>query len=250
MRTSFEHSPLFSSECDRYFIVLAALLLLLCVVGTGSWPMLFAGYENSNEAYGQGAQVTLTPQIAGTVTQVSVNEGDYVEKGQRLATVYPSHTEFALRQAESTVASTVSEVQGLYSTADRYCTQVAVKAMALRAAQQDYTCKQKVFVAGDMTAEDLSHYRDAVANAQSGLNAAQEALQTYLAKIDDRVLSSHPEIKSAEATLHELLLAHSKTTLVAPVSGYVAKHVVQLGTQVEPGTPILTIVPRDKTWVG
>lgn len=250
MRTSFLHSRLLSKKCDRYFIVLAVLLLLLCVAGGGSWSMLYARNENSNEAYGQGNQVTLTPQIAGTVTQVSVKEGDYVEKGQRLATVYPSNTELALQQAESTLESTVSQVQGLYSTADHYCAQVAIKAMALRAAQQNYTCEQKVFVTGAITAKDLSHYRDAVASAQSGLHAAQEALQTYLAMIDDTVISSHPEIKRAEATLHELLLAHSHTTIIAPVSGYVAKHVAQPGMQVVPSTPILTIVPLDKTWVG
>ena len=47
----------------------------------------------------------------------------------------------------------------------------------------------------------------------------------------------------------EAYLAASRATLVAPVTGYVAKRSVQLGQQVAPGAPLLAIVPLAEVWV-
>ncbi|TGN37576.1 EmrA/EmrK family multidrug efflux transporter periplasmic adaptor subunit, partial [Klebsiella oxytoca] len=96
-------------------------------------------------------------------------------------------------------------------------------------AQSDYARRQKIFATGAVTAEDLAHYRDNVTSAKSDLIAAQQALNTNLAMVDDTVIDSHPEIKSAIATLRQRFLDNARSTIVAPVSGYVAKRAVQLG---------------------
>jgi multidrug resistance efflux pump len=93
-----------------------------------AWYLLYARYyETTDDAYVNGNQVTLTPQIGGTVTQVTVDEGDFVQKGQPLVLLDPSDTEIALQQAEASLANTVRQVRGLYSTADNYRAQVAAK---------------------------------------------------------------------------------------------------------------------------
>lgn len=140
-------------------------------------------------------------------------------------------------------------MRGLYSTADNYRAQVAAKQVALQTAQSDYARRQKIFATGAIAAEDLSHYRDAVTSAQSDLLAAQQALRTNLAMVDDTVIDSHPEIKSAVATLRQRFLDNARSTIVAPVSGFVAKRAVQLGMRVDSGTTLLAIVPLDQVWV-
>jgi membrane fusion protein, multidrug efflux system len=40
-----------------------------------------------------------------------------------------------------------------------------------------------------------------------------------------------------------------RARVVAPVSGYVARRSVQLGQRVQPGTPLMTVVPLDEVWV-
>src|SRR3546814_2532512 len=39
------------------------------------------------------------------------------------------------------------------------------------------------------------------------------------------------------------------SSIVAPVSGYVAQRQVQLGQRVQPGTTLMTIVPLEQMWV-
>lgn len=249
MQTSTEQVERMPSKRKRNF---AIFLIILLLIGAGcvAWYMLYARYyETTDDAYVNGNQVTLTPQIGGTVTQVSVDEGDYVEKGQPLVQLDPSDTEIALQQAEANLANTVRQVRGLYSTADNYRAQVAAKQVALQTAQSDYARRQKIFATGAIAAEDLSHYRDAVTSAQSDLAAAQQALRTNLAMVDDTVIDSHPEIKSAVATLRQRFLDNARSTIVAPVSGFVAKRAVQLGMRVDSGTTLLAIVPLDQVWV-
>lgn len=238
-----------SSKRKRNFIIFI-LILLLAAAGCLAWYLLYARYyESTDDAYVNGNQVMLTPQINGTVTQVTADEGDYVEKGQPLVLLDPSDTKIALQQAEASLANTVRQVRGLYSTADNYRAQVAAKQVALQTAQNDYARRQKIFSTGAIAAEDLSHYRDAVTSAQSDLAAAQQALRTNLAMVDDTVIDTHPEIKTAVATLRQRYLDNARTTIVAPVSGYVAKRAVQLGMRVTSGTTLLAIVPLNEVWV-
>lgn len=237
------------SQRKRNFAILF-LLLLVIAAGCLAWYLLYARYyETTDDAYVNGNQVTLTPQIAGTVTQVTVDEGDYVQKGQALVLLDPSDTEIALQQAEANLANTVRQVRGLYSTADNYRAQVAARKVALQTAQSDYARRAKIYATGAIAAEDLSHYRDAVTTAQSDLAAAEQALKTNQAMVDDTVIDSHPEIKTAVATLRQRYLDNARSTIVAPVSGYVAKRAVQLGMRVTSGTTLLAIVPLDQVWV-
>ncbi|OAT21961.1 efflux RND transporter periplasmic adaptor subunit [Buttiauxella noackiae] len=249
METTPEEHVQRSSKRKRNFIILI-LIIVLAAAGCLAWYLLYARYyESTDDAYVNGNQVALTPQIGGTVTQVTADEGDFVEKGQPLVLLDPSDTKIALQQAEANLANTVRQVRGLYSTADNYRAQVAAKQVALQTAQNDYARRQKIFSTGAIAAEDLSHYRDAVSSAQSDLAAAQQALRTNLAMVDDTVIDSHPEIKTAVATLRQRYLDNARTTIVAPVSGYVAKRAVQLGMRVTSGTTLLAIVPLNEVWV-
>jgi membrane fusion protein (multidrug efflux system) len=231
-------------------LLILLLVIVLAAAGCTAWYLLYARYyESTDDAYVNGNQVTLTPQIAGTVTEVTVDEGDYVQKGQPIVLLDPSDTEIALQQAEADLASTVRQVRGLYSTADNYRAQVDAKRVALQTAQNDYARRLKIFNTGAIAAEDLSHYRDAVTSAQSDLSAAEQSLKTNQAMVDDTAINSHPEIKTAVATLRQRYLDNSRSTILAPVSGYVAKRAVQLGMRVTSGTTLLSIVPLQEVWV-
>jgi membrane fusion protein (multidrug efflux system) len=51
------------------------------------------------------------------------------------------------------------------------------------------------------------------------------------------------------AKVREEYLDFARTTLPAPVAGYVAKRTVQVGQRVAPGAPLMSIVPLDQVWV-
>lgn len=249
MTDNATQSPVRPGRRKRNLLILL-LVLLLIAAGTLAWYLLYGRYyESTDDAYVNGNLVALTPQITGTVTQVAVDDGDFVRQGQPLVLLDPNDTQIALQQAEADLASTVRQVRGLYSTADNYRAQVAAKRVALKTAESDFARRSKIFASGAISAEDLAHYRDAVTSAQSDLAAAEQALKTNQAMVDDTVIDSHPEIKTAVAALRQRYLDNARTTILAPVSGYVAKRTVQLGMRVTSGTTLLSIVPLNQVWV-
>lgn len=62
-------------------------------------------------------------------------------------------------------------------------------------------------------------------------------------------LYNHPRVLQAETTFKEAYLNWVRTTVYAPVSGYVAKRSAQVGQQIVTNTPLLAVIPLNQIWV-
>lgn len=228
------------------------LLVALLVIGGGwfAYYELYAKFfEETDDAYVNGNLVTVSPQIAGTVTKVIPDEGDYVKKGQVLVELDSNDTQIALQDAEAKLASKVREVRSMYAAADNFKAKVESSKVAYRQALSDYNRRKNLVERGAISKEDLIHYQDNVESAKSQLEAAEQSLEMTVALVDNTVLSTHPGVKSAVAGLRKSYLDNMRTKIVAPVSGYVAKRGVQLGAQIQPGSQLMAIVPLHEVWV-
>ncbi|MNE00475.1 Multidrug export protein EmrA [compost metagenome] len=231
---------------------LLALLVLVVVLGAAvwAWHELYGRWnESTDDAYVNGNVVEITPLISGTVVSIGADEGDLVHEGQVLLEFDPSDAQVGLQSAEANLARAVRQVRGLYSNVDGMKAQVQVRKAELQTAQDNFNRRQKLAAAGAISQEEMSHSRDSLASAQSALNNAQQQLNTGTALIDDTVVSSHPDVKAAAAQLRQAYLANARTTLIAPVTGYVAKRTVQLGQRLEPGTATMAVIPLDQLWI-
>ena len=81
------------------------------------------------------------------------------------------------------------------------------------------------------------------------LTNLEQQLKTSNALVDDTVISSHPDVQAAAAQLRQAYLANARSTLIAPVTGYVAKRTVQLGQRVQPGTALMAVIPLNQLWI-
>ncbi len=69
------------------------------------------------------------------------------------------------------------------------------------------------------------------------------------ARIDGTTVENHPNVMHAAARVKGCLSRRTAHDIQAPVTGYIAKRSVQVGQRVEPGTPMMAIVPIDELWV-
>ena len=228
------------------------LFILVAVIG-GAWFAYYEVYgkysEETDDAYVNGDLVVISPQVSGTVSKVVPDQGDYVQKGQILVSLDSNDTQIALQEAEAKLAISVREVRSLYATADNAKAKVEASKVEYNQAVNDYKRRQNLAQSGAISKEDLTHYRDTVETTKSQYLAAQQALKMTIALVDNTAIETHPTIKSAVANLRQSYLNHIRTQIVAPVSGYVAKRVVQLGSQVQPGSQLMVIVPLHEVWV-
>lgn len=231
---------------------LLGLLVLVLLVGAGTWAwysLVGRWYESTDDAYVNGNVVEITPLVTGTVISIGADDGDLVHAGQVLLQFDPSDSEVAQQAAEAKLARTVRQVRGLYSNVDSLKAQLQTRQAELQKAQQDFNRRKVLAASGAIAAEELSHARDDLTVAQAAVNSARQQLNTSSALVDDTVVSSHPEVMAAAADLRQAYLDHARTTLVAPVTGYVAKRTVQLGQRLQPGTATMAVIPLDEVWI-
>jgi len=155
----------------------------------------------------------------------------------------------ALDQAEAQLAKTVREVRNLFATTAQLQAAVQLRQTDLSQAQADLARRVQLGKSGAVSGEELQHARDAVKGAESALLAAQQQLAANRARVDRTTLEDHPDVRNAAAAVRNAYLNYARTTLPAPVSGFVARRNVQLGQRVSPGAALMAVVPLDQVWV-
>jgi membrane fusion protein (multidrug efflux system) len=247
----------------RALLAIATVVVIAGIVYAIYWYLYLSHYQDTDDAYVQGNVVQVTPQIAGTVVQVNVQDTDAVHAGDPLVALDPADAQATLDEAEATLAQTVREVRQVYGNdasaqADiRFRQADAARAGAeLARVEQDLSRRRDLVRKQVISREDLAHAQATVDAARSAENAALAAVQGSRSQLDaSRAIiqgvdvSEHPKVKAAAARVREALISLERTKLSAPVGGLVAKRSVQLGQRVAAGTPMLAIIPLDQVWV-
>jgi len=234
----------------KVLLIGLALIVILGALGVWAWHELYGRWnESTDDAYVNGNVVEITPLVTGTVTSIGADDGDLVRAGQVLLQFDPSDAEVGLQSAEANLGKTVRQVRGLYSNVDGMKAQLAAQRAEVKKAQDNYNRRKNLAAGGAISQEELSHAHDDLISAQSALNNVQQQLASSVALVDDTEVSSHPDVKAAAAQLRQAYLANARSTLIAPVTGYVAKRTVQLGQRVQPGTALMAVIPLNELWI-
>ena len=234
----------------KFMLLVLAVVVLLAGAGVWAYHEFIGRFnESTDDAYVNGNVVEITPLVTGTVVSIGADDGDLVHEGQVLINFDPNDAEVGLQSAQAKLARTVRQVRGLYSNVDGMKAQVNAQQAEVQKAQDNYNRRKNLAAGGAISQEELSHARDDLTSAQNALANARQQLKTTSALVDDTVVSSHPDVMSAAADLRQAYLTNARSTLIAPVTGYVAKRTVQLGQRVQPGTALMAVIPLDQLWI-
>ncbi|WP_460122772.1 HlyD family secretion protein [Pseudomonas sp. S2_C03] len=234
----------------KVMLLVLAVVVILAGVGVWGYHEFYGRWtESTDDAYVNGNVVEITPLVTGTVVSIGADDGDLVHEGQVLVNFDPNDAQVGLQSAQAKLARTVRQVRGLYSNVDGMKAQVNAQQAEVQKAQDNYTRRKNLAAGGAISQEELSHARDDLTSAQNALANAKQQLKTTSALVDDTVVSSHPDVMEAAAQLRQAYLTNARSTLIAPVTGYVAKRSVQLGQRVQPGTALMAVIPLDQLWI-
>lgn len=173
-------------------------------------------------------EVKISPDISGEITELTVEEGDSVRKGQVLARIYADI--YALQRDEA--ASRVSQ-----SSASVENSRAALE--ALRAnynqAKLTYDRNKKLFEDKVISRAELEQFETTYKSAQANLNAAEQGLRGLQASV-----------KGTQVSLSRANKDLSRTTLVAPMDGVISSLKVKKGERVagnsfNVGTEMMTV---------
>ncbi len=162
-------------------------------------------------------QVNISADVMGRVTELNVEEGDEVERGDVLLRLDPSQTQAAVSRARATLAQSRAQV-----------------------AQQRANMLQ-----AERELQRLRGLRDRDASLVStqALEEAETRLEVQVALLE----SAEYGVEQAQAGLDEVEDQLSRTTIISPISGRVPRLNIEegetavVGTMNNPGSLLLTI---------
>ncbi len=160
----------------------------------------------------EGGLLDLSPAVAGVVQQLSVKEGQSVQRGQLL-----------LRLADDTGQADLAVAES-----EAQLAKARQKARAARLPQLKQTLSRWQAAA-----------REGAADAQNVDEAAQ-ALRDAQAEID----VAAAEAQVAQRKLEQLRAQHKRQELRAPEAGTVVRLATHAGSQAVPGTPAVVVLPQ------
>ncbi|HEX4999647.1 MAG TPA: HlyD family secretion protein [Terriglobia bacterium] len=94
----------------------------------------------------------------------------------------------------------------------------------------------------------VNEAKSAIPVAESGVQAATAGKQDVAAS-QARIALAAADIERARAAVDQAKLDLDRTVIHAPVAGIVSKRGVELGSVVQPGQPLMAIVPLEDVWV-
>ncbi len=230
-------------------LALGAVVLLSGLGYVGYWLLDGRYFESTDDAYVDGDVVQVTSEVPGTVLSLNVDDTQLVKSGQTLLTLDPADAKIAVANAEADLARAVRQVRGLFAQGRELHAQIEQREQAARTADDDLKRRGGLIADGAISAEELSHARDAVTTTRANVSAARQQLSQTIAQIDGTTIADHPQVLAAAAAVRNAALALHRTELASPVSGVIAKRGVQVGQRVAAGTPLLAVVPLDNVWV-
>ena len=234
----------------RLWLIGAGLALAVIALLVLVWWLVYARYyESTDDAYVSGDLVNVMSQVSGTVISIGADETDRVQAGQELVRLDVTDYRIALDDAEQQLARTVRQTHTVFANRDQLLAVVGQRRSDYAKAQADYNRRKNLVASGAVSGEELNHAQDTLTAARDALTAAQKNLAASAALVGRTGVADNPDVQAAATQVERAWLNVSRTSVRAPVSGYVARRSVQLGERIAPGAPLISIVPLERVWV-
>jgi membrane fusion protein, multidrug efflux system len=237
----------------RVLLVVVIIAIAIAVIPSFHYYQYIESHVTTDDAYVDGTVALVAPRVAGTVTNVYVEDNWTVKEGQLLLTLDPRDFEVKIEQAQAQLDRTKQSVDELYAGVQAARSGVSLVQSQLKQAKIDFDRAKSLKEQGVVSAEQYDQantgLRIAVADealAEHQLTQAQAALG---AQTDDQSRYDRPVVKQAEAALEAAQLDLNYTKLTAPFAGVVTHKTAHVGNRVQVGEPLLAVVPLGKLYV-
>ncbi len=244
-------------------IILAVVVVIMLIVGFWFW-FSTRNIETTDDAFTEGDAVTIAPKASGYVVKLLVKDNQRVKKGDLLVEIDPSDNRAQREQANAQLGLAVaqlhqaqaqlalSKVQYPAQRDQALADQAKAEANLLNA-QADYRRQRGV----DPRATSQRN----IDSASAQLRSAQAQLQSAKAQVEvasqvalqirqqeTNVEARQQQVEQAKAQLSTADLNLSYTQVRAPYDGFITKRNVQLGTLVQAGSSLFSLVSPE-IWI-
>lgn len=239
--------------------LLAAGAAVLTVAALAAWQLDRARWEATDNAYVKADTVIISPQIAGMVARVLVDDNQSVAAGQVLVEIDPGEVRARLAQAEANLAASEAAIRNADARAAQARSMIAASQASVASAQAqarlagaELTRYAELAQRGWVAQQRVQSVRAQNDQAAAGVRQAQAAAiaqqrdaTAFVAERTGAVASA----AQARALLAQARLDLEHATIRAPVAGVIGARGVRAGQYVRPGANLMSVVPLGETYV-
>ncbi len=234
-------------------IGIGLLVLLMIGAGVGYWIYIHI-VVSTDDAYVAGYVGVISARVPGRVATVLVDNNQHVTPDQVLVTLEPQDYETAVAKEAGNLGRLRQELAQAYVRVSTAKTRVPQAEANFRMASLDKTRYTSLFERRTIPRQTLDQVETRYRINQAEVTKAQRELHESLAAIGgstDIPLEEQPAIKEAKAKLEQARLNLSYTKITAQIKGYITKRQVEVGNWVQPGQPLMMLVPLDTSqlWI-
>jgi membrane fusion protein (multidrug efflux system) len=234
------------------FVVLSALYGIGRAIGIGN-------NQTTDDAYIAADYTVVAPKVAGFIAEVRVQENQKVHVGDLLVRIDDHDYRAALSAANAGIAVAQAGLSDVEASLARQQTLIAQAAATVAIGRTDVTFARYDFERytrlaklGAGTVQNAQQARAKIDTAQAHLAFDEASLaaareQVYVLQAQHKKAAG--ELARAEALREQARLNLSYTQIVAPIDGIAGQRAVRLGGYVNPGMPLLAVVPIRQAYV-
>jgi membrane fusion protein, multidrug efflux system len=242
------------------WMLLAVGLVVVVVAAAGLyWFLVARFYQSTDDAYVGGDVTVMSPKVNGFVTDVLVQDNQFVKAGQVLIRLDARDYDARLAQASAQLQSahaavteiqakqalqlaTINEQTAEVRSAGAELTRTSADQSRYQALVKDEAVSNQVVERADA---DLNKARAAVDQS----NAGELAAKRQLGVLDAQIADAQAGVAKAEAEQQFAALNVEYTTIRAPIDGYVGNRTARVGMLANTGVSLLTVIPAHGLWV-
>jgi HlyD family secretion protein len=261
----------------KFFMFLGIVLVIALGVYLATTPR---GGDIPLTGIVDGTEVIISPQIAGRMVKLTVDEGSEIKKGQLIAELDRAQLAAQVASDDASINSVeakINEEQHTLDWTDGQTTAAINQAHAmLTSIQADLDEAQANLHRDELnTARTIGLYEGGVASAQDRdtADATLKASRAHVKSLENQVRAQHASLELVEANRRQLDVLRSEiaslqaqraqakadrdgaatqlgyTEIYSPIDGVVSVRVARQGEVVLQGSPIVVIVDVNHLWV-
>jgi len=243
------HPKIIRARRNRYLLIVVLVMAIAALAYAGYWWVNYRFRVVSHNAFVAGNLISVEADATGIVTQVLVEESQYVNKGDLLVRLDEHRAQTALGQRKGELGQVVRDIGAVFSTHQQLCQKLLARSARLARVRHDVTRFRQALPTGAVSEQVVQNAEDQVTALEAEMREADAELKAIEAKVGGTSRILHPDVEAAKYKFIAAYLDYSRQQIRAPVSGYVSMRKAQVGNRVQPGDPLMTIVPLEHLWV-
>jgi HlyD family secretion protein len=223
----------------RLTVAAAALALAGC----------FGGGTPELQGYVEGTYVYVSAEASGLIVERPVAAGDTVEEGALLARLDDADQKEAVAGAEARVAQAKAQLANLQS--GKREEEISVIAAQLEEARAAFNLAEENYqrqlvlrergIVPEATVDDARARRDI---AEASVHAVErELIVAKLPARTEEIAAAERNVAAEEAALAQAKIQLEQRRLTAPAAGRVEETFFEVGERVNPGQPVVSLLP-------